>query len=489
MSEKVSEFKDKNMPDSRSPNEKEKRVVMKFGGSSLADASRIEHVAQLIKSQISLGNRPAAVVCSAMGKTTNNLLNAGDFALEGRVNVDALRTLHMATIEEFGFGGNVKSDIDALLDELENMLSGVKLLQELSPRSLDMLVSFGERMSIRIMAARLNQIGVPAEAYDSWTVGMITTSEFGDARVLPESMERIRRTFSTKIDPNTVAIVTGFIGHTKEGKITTLGRGGSDLSATTIGAACGLDEIQVWKDVDGIMSCDPRMVNAAVPIDRVSFEEAAELAYFGAKVLHPIAMMPAMEAQIPVRVKNSYNPAHPGTVINEERTHDNLVTAITCKRDVQLIDITSTRMLGAYGFLSKVFDTFEKHKLSVDVLASSEVSVSLTLDKKSSVFKGHPLCLDLEDIAKVDVKEGKAILTLIADVERSSEVLATVFQVFMEKGIHVEMLSQGASKVNISFIVADSVIEDAIHSLHMCFFEEQCEISMPHPAGSVAQTA
>jgi len=149
------------------------------------------------------------------------------------------------------------------------MLSGVKLLQELSPRSLDMLVSFGERMSIRIMAARLNQIGVPAEAYDSWTVGMITTSEFGDARVLPESMERIRRTFSTKIDPNTVAIVTGFIGHTKEGKITTLGRGGSDLSATTIGAACGLDEIQVWKDVDGIMSCDPRMVNAAVPIDRV----------------------------------------------------------------------------------------------------------------------------------------------------------------------------------------------------------------------------
>lgn len=452
---------------------------MKFGGSSLADAERIEHVAQLIKSQIAIGNRPAAVICSAMGKTTNNLLNAGDFALEGRVNVDALRTLHHTTIKEFDLGQHVADDITELLNELENMLNGVKLLQELSPRSLDMLVSFGERMSIRIMAARLNQIGVPAEAYDSWTIGMITTSEFGDARVLPSSMEKIKNTFSNKIDPNTVAIVTGFIGHTESGKITTLGRGGSDLTATTIGAACSLDEIQVWKDVDGIMSCDPRMVSSAVPISRVSFEEAAELAYFGAKVLHPIAMMPAMEAQIPVRVKNSYNPSHPGTVINKDRDNENLVTAITCKRDIQLIDITSTRMLGAYGFLSKVFNTFEKHKLSVDVLASSEVSVSLTLDKKSSVYKGHPLCDDLGDIANIDVKEGKAIITLITDIKRSSEVLATVFKVFMEKGIEVEMLSQGASKVNISFIVSDSLVESAIHSLHMCFFEEQCEITMP----------
>ena len=271
--------------------------------------------------------------------------------------------------------------------------------------------------------------------------------------------------------------MTGFIGHTVDGKITTLGRGGSDLTATAIGAACELDEVQVWKDVDGIMSCDPRMVKGAVPIDRVSFEEASELAYFGAKVLHPIAMMPAMIKQIPVRVKNSYNPSHPGTVIKTRNT-DNLVTAITCKRGVQLIDITSTRMLGAYGFLSKVFGTFEKHKLSVDVLASSEVSVSLTLDKKSAVYSGHPLCADLADIASVAVKQDKAIITLITDVERSSEVLATVFKVFMAQGYQVEMLSQGASKVNISFIVSDSILEDAIAGLHSCFFEGQCLVPM-----------
>ena len=272
---------------------------MKFGGSSLADASRVDHVCRLIKDQIKSGTFPSAVVCSAMGKTTNNLLNAGDFALQGRVSVDPLRTLHLATIEEFGLGEHVKEEvrkatptalvttvrrarthahrlgarrghaakppssphsrgirdkpmhparlqhtqmhthsppcllsaragaqIESLLNELENMLSGVKLLQELSPRSLDMLVSFGERMSSRIVAARLNQLGVPANAFDSWSVGLITTSEFGDATVLPSSEGKIRATFKDKIDPGTVAVVTGFIGHDVEGKITTLGRGG-----------------------------------------------------------------------------------------------------------------------------------------------------------------------------------------------------------------------------------------------------------------------
>lgn len=175
------------------------------------------------------------------------------------------------------------------------------------------------------------------------------------------------------------------------------------------------------------------MVKTAVPIEKVSFEEASELAYFGAKVLHPIAMQPAMKAGIPVRVKNSYNPSHPGTVI-KEKDPNRLVTAITCKRDVQLIDIVSTRMLGAYGFLSTVFKTFENNKLSVDVLASSEVSVSLTLDKKQRVDDRHPIYEELKSVADVVVKDKKAILTLIADVERSSEVLAAVFQVFSRQG-------------------------------------------------------
>ena len=290
---------------------------MKFGGSSLADADRIHHVTALIKDQIAVGYRPRAVICSAMGKTTNSLLSAGDFALEGRVNIDAIRTLHNAALDEFDLNDDVRAEVTALLDECEDLLNGVKLIQELSPKSLDQLVSYGERCSVRIVAARLNQIGVPAQAFDSWDIGMLTDSNFGDAKLLPEAEEAIRKSFNERLDPDVVAVVTGFIGHDPNGKITTLGRGGSDLSATAIGAFCELDEIQVWKDVDGILSTDPRVVKQAVPVEDVSYDEASELAYFGAQVLHPIAMQPAMKFDVPVRVKNSYNPSAKGTVISK----------------------------------------------------------------------------------------------------------------------------------------------------------------------------
>jgi aspartate kinase len=290
-------------------------VTMKFGGSSLANADRILHVTELIKNQIAEGYRPRAVICSAMGKTTNSLLSAGDFALEGRVNVEAIRTLHKAALDEFDIPENVRGEVNDLLDECEDMLNGVRLIQELSPKSLDQLVSYGERCSVRIVAARLNQIGVPAQAFDAWDVGILTDSNFGDAKLLKTSEDAIRNAFNNRIDPDVVAVVTGFIGKDPNGKITTLGRGGSDLSATAIGAACKLDEIQVWKDVDGILSADPRLVEAAVPVDDVSYDEASELAYFGAQVLHPIAMQPAMKYDVPVRVKNSYNPSAIGTVI------------------------------------------------------------------------------------------------------------------------------------------------------------------------------
>ena len=288
---------------------------MKFGGSSLANAERIRHVTDLIKDQIAAGYRPRAVICSAMGKTTNSLLSAGDFALEGRVNIDAIRTLHAATFDEFDIQQNVRDEVNGLLKECEDMLNGVRLIQELSPKSLDQLVSYGERCSVRIVAARLNQIGVPAQAFDAWDVGVLTDSNFGDAKLLPSSENAIKDAFSNRIDPDVVAVVTGFIGHDPNGKITTLGRGGSDLTATAIGAACHLDEIQVWKDVDGILSADPRLVDNAIPVDDVSYDEASELAYFGAQVLHPIAMQPAMKYDVPVRVKNSYNPSALGTVI------------------------------------------------------------------------------------------------------------------------------------------------------------------------------
>lgn len=222
-------------------------------------------------------------------------------------------------MSEFDLPEGTKNEVSDLLTECEQMLTGVKMIQELSPKSLDQLVSYGERCSVRIMAARLNQIGVPAQSFDAWDVGIYTNSDFGDASLLPSHEEAVRKAFK-RIDTNVVAVVTGFIGHDPSGKITTLGRGGSDLTATALGAALGMDEIQVWKDVDGILSTDPRIVTGAIPLDQVSFEEASELAYFGAQVLHPIAMQPAMKHNVPVRVKNSYNPAAVGTIIQKDKS-------------------------------------------------------------------------------------------------------------------------------------------------------------------------
>ena len=240
---------------------------------------------------------------------------------EGRVCIDAIRTLHTTTMEQFDMPETTKSDVLGLLEECEQMLQGVRLIQELSPKSLDQLVSYGERCSVRIMAARLNQIGVPAQAFDAWDVGIRTDSHFGDAKLAKGYEEKVKHAFE-RIDPNVVAVVTGFIGHDPNGRITTLGRGGSDLTATALGSALNLDEIQVWKDVDGILSSDPRVVPQAIPVEQVTYEEASELAYFGAQVLHPIAMQPAMKGNVPVRVKNSYNPSAEGTIIQHTKVVD-----------------------------------------------------------------------------------------------------------------------------------------------------------------------
>lgn len=243
-------------------------------------------------------------------------------------------------MEVFNFPASTRNEVNDLLTECEQLLTGVKMIQELSPKSLDQLVSYGERCSVRIMAARLNQIGVPAQAFDAWDVGVLTDSHFGDAKLLPEHEGAVQRAFD-RIDKGVVAVVTGFIGHNPDGKITTLGRGGSDLTATALGASLGIDEIQVWKDVDGILSTDPRVVPHAVPLDQVSFEEASELAYFGAEVLHPIAAAPAMKYNVPIRVKNSYNPSAVGTLIKQEKSPSNRLVSklsqLTRKLSIDLV--------------------------------------------------------------------------------------------------------------------------------------------------------
>jgi aspartate kinase len=441
-------------------------IVMKFGGSSVANAERIRYVASIVKSALP---RKPVLVLSAMGDTTDHLLEAAEAALSGIVSVETIEKLHLETAAELELGAEfVRDEIQPLLEELKNLLMGISLIQELTTRTRDYLVSFGERLSVRMSAAWLRSQGIQARAFDAWDAGFISNAVFGSADIPDTAWNSIAGILSPLVESGTLPVVTGFIGKTPEGHITTLGRGGSDLTATLIGSACGAEEVQVWKDVDGILTADPRVVKAAQPVSTVTYEEAAELAYFGAQVLHPRSMQPCIKTGTPVRVKNSYNPEAPGTrIIGALDTGAGPVRAITSKKNVTLVDIVSSRMLGQHGFLASVFSCFEERKLSVDMVATSEVSVSLTLD---AVHDLAGLKRELEKIASVNIRKGKAIVTLISDVKKSSEILGKCFSTCAKLGVQVQMVSHGASKVNVSFIVNDSEAPAVVKELHGVFF-------------------
>lgn len=440
-------------------------IVMKFGGSSVANAERIKHVASIIKAYT---EKKPVVVLSAMGDTTDHLLEAADLAVTGKVDVAKVAKLHEDTAKEL----NIKIDtIEELLNELKTLLTGISMLKEISKRSRDYLVSFGERMSVRMMAAYLKSQNIDATFYDAWDIGFVSDSNYMSAEVLDETWDNIPKHLTDYKNgkDNAIPIVTGFIAKDKKGIITTLGRGGSDLTATMIGASMKADEVQTWKDVDGILTTDPRVVHQARPVPEVTYEEAQELAMFGSQVLHPRSMVPVRKSGTPVRVKNSYNIESEGTIIVEKHSGKvPPVCAITSIQHVQLIDMVSNRMLGAAGFLAHIFNNFLKWNISIDVIATSEVSVSCTVSGKEKL---EGLVEDLKNACDVSVRKERSIVTVICDVEHSSSILAKGFSALAEEGINVQMISQGASKVNISFIVNDSEVEKTVKVLHKAFFE------------------
>ncbi|CAH2072796.1 unnamed protein product [Thlaspi arvense] len=462
---------------------KELTCVMKFGGSSVASAERMKEIANLI---LSFPDERPVIVLSAMGKTTNKLLMAGEKAVTcGVTNVESIeelsfiKELHLRTAHELGVETTV---IAKHLEGLHQLLKGIAMMKELTLRTRDYLVSFGECMSTRLFSAYLNKIGHKARQYDAFEIGFITTDDFTNADILEATYPAVSKTLLGDWSKEyAVPVVTGFLGKGwRSCAVTTLGRGGSDLTATTIGKALGLREIQVWKDVDGVLTCDPNIYSGAQAVPYLTFDEAAELAYFGAQVLHPLSMRPARDGDIPVRVKNSYNPSAPGTVITRSRDMSKAVlTSIVLKRNVTMLDIASTRMLGQYGFLAKVFTTFEDLGISVDVVATSEVSISLTLDPAK--LWGRELIQreseldhvveELEKIAVVKLLQRRSIISLIGNVQKSSLILEKVFQVLRSNGVNVQMISQGASKVNISLIVNDEEAEQCVRALHSAFFE------------------
>ena len=435
-------------------------IVMKFGGTSIGNAERIINVANVIKDNL---EKKPIVVVSAITKVTDALIKLANESIQGKGEgtFKFIKKTHYDILKELNIGQDLlKKDIK----NLSKLISKIKSKKSIDAKILDAIQSFGEQMSSKILAAQLNKINVKVRAFNSWDIGFITNSEFGNAEPLEITYSKIDENIK-KLD--VVPVITGFIGKTIEGDITTLGRGGSDYSATIIGAAINAVEIQIWSDVNGIMSSDPKIVNNPKTLENISFNEAAELAYFGAKVLHPKTILPSMNKDIPVRVLNSFNPKNNGTVIFNNGDKQ-AVKAIAYKKNITLININSTRMLGAYGFLAKIFDIFAKYEKSVDVISTSEVSVSLSIDDDKNI---NEILDELKAISNVNVERNKAIICIVGEgIKNTFGIIAKTFTAIENNKINIEMISQGASKINLTFIIDEKDTEKAVNILHNEYF-------------------
>jgi len=437
-------------------------LVMKFGGTSVGNADRIINVANIVKFNI---KRKPIVVVSAVTKITDELIRLGKECAErkGDKILGSIRDVHYGILEQLGIG---KSLLKNDLEELSNLANKTKSNEAIDGQILDHFQSFGEIMSSKIVAEQLNKIRINAKAFNSWDLGFVTNSEFGNAEPLEASYQKLKSSIKSL---NVIPVITGFIGKTEKGEITTLGRGGSDYTAAIIGAAIDADEIQIWTDVDGIMSTDPKIVKGAKTIEEVSFAEASELAYFGAKVLHPKTILPAMRKNIPVKVLNSFNPKSKGTAIVKKAEKSKMaVKAIAYKKNITLFNIESTRMLGAYGFLARLFEVFAKHKKSVDVVSTSEVSVSLTLENGGSIAC---ILAELKEIADTKVYMNKSIICVVGEGMKSKlNIPVRTFSALAKSNVHIDMISMGASEINITFIVDSRDAEKALKVLHKEYF-------------------
>ena len=448
-------------------------LVLKFGGSSVADAECVRRVAMIVRSASSLS---PVVVLSAMGKTTDALFAAAQAAERGGTEV-ALRALrdivakHKRVCVELWEGDppvDLQQFIEALSTQIDMLLRGVSLLRELSPRSRDAIVSYGELLSSQIVAAFLHSSGVPTAWLDVRRV-MRTDARFGEAEPQTAEIASLARTeLLPLMSGGRVVVTQGYIGSTKDGITTTLGRGGSDYSASLLGAAIGAAEVQIWTDVEGILTADPRMVEEPTPILELSFREAAELAAFGAKVLHPATIQPAVEADIPVTVRHTMRPDGRFSTITAKggTGSPRPATAIASRSPIQVITIESTRMLAQSGFLARIFEVFGRLGVSVDVVATAEVSVSLTVEASAPI---EAIKNELGAFAHVSVATDRALVALVGErLKHTPGLAARVFGAIAT--INVEMISMGSNEINLSLVVERQDEAAAVRLLHKALF-------------------
>lgn len=442
----------------------------------MKDASAWLNVLAIVKN----AGQGTITVVSATSGTTNTLILAAETAKKG--DLEAARNLqaeikkrHLELVHDFvnqngkintlNTVANCEAHIDSLMNLLDNYLLGIHTLGELTAKSLDALCSIGERLSSFLLAECATSIGMDAVWVDAAEV-MKTDTQFGAASPNMALIFERAKILTHHIENGKYTILGGFYGSDTNGTITTLGRGGSDYSASIFGLAVGADAIEIWTDVSGMFTSDPRFIRDTFSIKEISFNEAAELAYFGAKVLHPATIQPAVEKNIPVYVKNTFEPSHPGTRIFSDAKSDSPVRAIAFKKDITVITVISSRMLLAWGFLAKVFSIFEKHKVSVDLVTTSEVSISMTVDKKISL---EEVLKDLSEVGTVKVYHDQALISLVGkDLLSSRGIAARAFESLATYPIR--MISQGSSDINLSVVVENTHAIEAVQALHDTFF-------------------
>lgn len=449
-------------------------IVMKFGGTSVQDAKAIDCAAAIVRQR--LRERPVVVV-SALAKITDQLLAMAAAASAGN-REKALDLSRSARERHYNTASDllgthafeqIAPELESDFNGLDELLRGVVAVGELTLRTTDTIAGFGERVSSKIAAAAFSQRGIDASHVDSRRC-VVTDNTFGKAVPYFEDTDaRLTEVIQPLLDHGRVPVMGGFIAATREGVSTTLGRGGSDFSAAIVGAGLNAARIEIWTDVDGMMTTDPNLCPQARRIKTISFEEAAELAYFGAKVLHPATLLPAIRKNIPVLILNSRNAGCEGTRITAAAPKSrNVFKAIAAKKRITVIDVVATRMLMAHGFLKSIFDVFARHRCPVDMVSTSEVSVSVTVDSNESIAA---IAADLARLADVKYEGRKAIVCLVGENIRSTPGIAA--KVFSAIGdVNIRMISQGASEINISFVIDESDVPVVVARLHEVFFSE-----------------
>lgn len=433
-------------------------TVSKFGGTSMGTAISIESVVKILTEKL---DQNIAVVSATSG-TTETLIKLGKDALGNKdfyKELENLKTKHINIIEALG----IDIDLSLYFEEIHDLLKGIALLKELSKSSMDRLMGFGERISSEILASKLNAQGTRAIAVDAFNL-VFTDNEFGSANVdFEKTNKETKELLMSYLENGIMPIVTGFVGQSGSGQYITLGRGGSDYTGAIVASALDANNLEIWTDVDGIFNADPRYFENAKIVEKLSFEEASELAYFGAKVLHPKTIKPAIAKNIPVRILNTFNTNATGTVITNESNES--LKSVTYKKGVSIVNICSIGMLDAFGFLAKIFDIFREGKVVIDVLATSEVSVSLTVENDD--YK--KILPRLKEFATTNVYENMAIICLVGNgIQKDTQTLSRLFS--SVKLENISMVSQGASQRNITFVIDEANAKQAVENIFNEFF-------------------